>query len=87
MADVDTAFVHQVFDIPERKRKTDVEHYGEADDLGSCFKVLEWRAFCHPKRLGRCAARLKRVLSDSAPMVSVQQTCGMNGRMSAWRLT
>ena len=66
MTDFDPAFVQQVFDIPERKRKTNVEHHSEADDLGAGFKVAKGRAFCHSRRLGRCAARLKRVLSDSA---------------------
>ena len=66
MADFDTTLMKEIFDIPQRKGKTNVEHHSEADDLGASFEILEWRALCHPKRLGRCAAGLKRVLSDSA---------------------
>jgi hypothetical protein len=66
VADFDATLMKEIFDIPQRKWKTNVEHHGQADDLGAGFEVLEWRAFCHPKRLGWCPARLKRVLSDSA---------------------
>ena len=33
MADFDPTFMLQVFDIPQRKRKPDVEHHGQTDDL------------------------------------------------------
>ena len=36
---VDAAFVEQIFDIPERKRKADVHHHRKADDLGRSFDV------------------------------------------------
>ncbi len=33
MADVDPAFVKEIFDIPQRKRKSNVEHHRQADDF------------------------------------------------------
>jgi hypothetical protein len=66
MADFDTTLVQKVFDVAERKRKSNIKHHIQADDLRVGFKVAKWRAFCHPKRLGCCPARLKRVLSDNA---------------------
>nr|WP_291896714.1 hypothetical protein [Maricaulis sp.] len=34
MSDIDAAFVEQILDVPERQRKTDIQHHGQADDLG-----------------------------------------------------
>ena len=34
VADIDAAFVQKIFDIPKRKRKPDVHHHRQADDLG-----------------------------------------------------
>ena len=33
VADVNATLMQQVFDVPERKRKPDVEHHRQADDL------------------------------------------------------
>jgi hypothetical protein len=38
MAHIDTAFVEQIFDISKRKRKSDVKHNGQPDDLGLVLK-------------------------------------------------
>ena len=46
-ADVDAAFVQKVFDIPQRERKSDVQHDRQANNLGTAVKVLERVAFCH----------------------------------------
>ncbi len=40
---VDASLVQQVFDIPKRKRETDVWHHCKADDLGTGFEILERR--------------------------------------------
>ena len=47
MADINTAFVQQIFHILKRKRKPDVHHHRQADELGRRLEVLEWVAFCH----------------------------------------
>jgi hypothetical protein len=52
MADVDAAFMQQIFHIPPRKRETNVHHHGQADDLMVRLKVTKGRTFCHPETLG-----------------------------------
>ena len=66
MADIDTAFVEQIFDISKRKRKPDVKHHCKANDLGTGFEVAKWRVFCHLNKLEPRPTRLKPVSSDSA---------------------
>jgi hypothetical protein len=34
MADIDASFMEQIFDITKRKWKSNIHHYGKADDLG-----------------------------------------------------
>ncbi len=41
MADFDPALVQQIFDIPQRKWKPDVQHHRKTDDLGTGLEVLE----------------------------------------------
>jgi len=53
VTDFDAAFVRQVFDIPERKQKTDLEHYGQADDLKASLRILKGRGSGHATRVGR----------------------------------
>ena len=48
MADINTAFVQQIFHISKRKWITHIDHNRQADDLGRRLEVLEWVAFCHP---------------------------------------
>ncbi|MEP4766577.1 MAG: hypothetical protein ABJY83_01640 [Roseibium sp.] len=66
MAHVDASLVQQIFDIPKRKRETDVQHDRKADDLVTGFKVLERGRSGHGQKLRNRPARLKLVLSDSA---------------------
>ena len=42
-----------------------IRNHSQADDLRARFKVPEWRAFCHTKRLRNSPPRLKLVLFDS----------------------
>ena len=42
MADIDAAFVEQIFDLPQRKRIPDIHHHGQADDLGGRLEISEW---------------------------------------------
>lgn len=60
MADVDAALVQKALDITERQRKTDVQHYRQADHLTARFKIPKWIRFGHPARLGNRPAQLKR---------------------------
>ena len=39
MADIDAAFVQQIFHISKRKRKPDVHHHRQADDLRARLEV------------------------------------------------
>jgi len=66
MADINPALVKQILDIPQRKRKSDVQHHRQADNLGRRFEVTEWAVFCHASRLLRHPARFNQVSSDSA---------------------
>ena len=47
MADIDPAFMQQIFDIPKRERKSDVQHHRKADNLWTGFEVLEGGRFGH----------------------------------------
>jgi hypothetical protein len=39
MADIDTAFVEQIFDLPQRKRIPDIHHHSKADNFGRCLEI------------------------------------------------
>ena len=65
VANFDPSFVEQVFYIAERKWEPDVQHYCQADDLRTGFKVAEWVGFCHLAKLRTRYTRLKPVSSDS----------------------
>ncbi|CUH71685.1 putative transposase OrfB [Thalassovita autumnalis] len=67
MADVDTPLVKEIFHVPQRKRKSDVHHYRQPDDLWAGFEIAKRGAFCHPSTLCDRPARLKLVSSDITP--------------------
>ena len=56
-----------LFTLTKLKWKTNIKHHSQADDLRDRFKVPKWGVFCHTERLRDHPARLKLVLSDSAP--------------------
>ena len=64
-ASTNTAFVQKILHITAQKRKPNVKHHSQADDLRARFKVPEWGVFCHTARLRNRPPRLKLVLSDS----------------------
>ena len=66
MTDINAAFVQQILYIQERKRAPNIEHHGQAYDLGVCLEVAEGTAFYHLQTLRNRAPRLKPVSSDSA---------------------
>ena len=51
MADIDPAFMKEVFDIAKRQREADIHHHCELDDFGRRFEIAK-RIFAYPKRLG-----------------------------------
>jgi hypothetical protein len=51
VADIDTALMEQVLDVPKREREAHVEHHRKADDLRAGVEVREWRALDLPKML------------------------------------
>jgi hypothetical protein len=64
VADVEPVLMQQVLDIAERKRKSNVHHDRQADDLGAAVIVLEGVCFRHERRLRSRPARLKQICSD-----------------------
>jgi hypothetical protein len=63
MADVDAAFMEQIFDLPQRQWKADMHHDREADDLRRSLEIAEW--ISHPQTLRKPPHRLKPVFSDT----------------------
>ena len=61
MADVDAAFVQQIFHISKRKWEPDVHHHRQADDLRARLEVLEYVGFGHSVKLDHRLARLHKV--------------------------
>ena len=45
VTDIDTTFVQQILHVAKRKRKSDIRHHGQADDLGTGFEIAKRRAF------------------------------------------
>ncbi len=64
VANIDPSFMKQVLDLPQRQRKSNTHHHGQADDLGRGLEIAEWVA--HPRRLRDELYRLKPVSSDNA---------------------
>ena len=67
MADIDAAFVQQIFHIAKGQRETDIQHHRQADNLAARFEIAKWIRFGHPERLRNHPARLKQISSDSTP--------------------
>jgi hypothetical protein len=68
VAHVDAALFQKILNISERKRKRklDVQHHCQADDLGARLEISIWAAFCHQATPRRHTARLKQICSDKA---------------------
>ncbi len=60
MAHIDASLVQQVFDIPQRKWKPDVQHHRKTEDLGTGFEILEGGRFVHSQTLRKPPAPLKQ---------------------------
>ncbi len=57
MADVDATFVQKVLEVSQQKRKTDIHHNSQTDDVRVGSKVRDWVGFSH---LGKLRDRLPR---------------------------
>ena len=66
MANINPAFVQQIFHISKRKWEPNIHHDSQTDDLWARLKVAKWAAFCHPAKLSGCPAHLNKFCSDSA---------------------
>ena len=53
MADLDAALVQEVLDVAQRERVSDIEHHGQADDLGAGLEVPEGGALGHLREARR----------------------------------
>ncbi|WP_404818134.1 hypothetical protein [Ruegeria profundi] len=51
MADFDNALVHQILNGAERQRKSDVQHYRQANDFRAALKALKRVGFGHVQTL------------------------------------
>lgn len=42
MADINAAFMKQIFDLPERQGKPNIKHHRKANNLRRVFEITEW---------------------------------------------
>jgi len=66
VADLDAALVQKIFNIAKRKRKPNIHHDGQTDDLGARLEEAKGAAFCHLATLSARPARLNKFSSDGA---------------------
>ena len=59
MAYIYTPFMKKVHYITKRKRKSNVQHYHQTNDLNNGFEVAEWGVFCHSTTLQNRSCDLK----------------------------
>ena len=64
MAHINEPPKQQIFHVAKRKRKTDLKHHRNTNDLGTGFEVLERGAVRHFKALRNRPFRLNKDLSD-----------------------
>jgi hypothetical protein len=83
MADVDSAsaFVQRVLNIAKRKRKPNVQHHSQPNDLVARLEVVEGAVFCHPTMLITRTARLNRFCSDSADPMNTRRQINLTTRI------
>ena len=53
------SFVEQVLYITKRKRKPDIHHHSETDNLGRCLEIAEGIVVLHPQRLWESSDSVK----------------------------
>ena len=67
VADVDTTFEQDVFDLAQRQRIADVHHHRETDDLGRAVKIT--KGIVHYHRLREVPFQLNPTFSDNARLI------------------
>ena len=65
--DVDATLVQQVFNIPQRRRLSNVHHFCQADDLGAGLDVAENAGVAHPARLAAFSVSGKPIFPLTEP--------------------
>ena len=66
VADVNPALVQRVFDFAQRQREANIQHHGQADDLGAGLEGAKWARSAYPGTLRSTRSGLTRVSSDTA---------------------
>jgi len=66
VADTDTPFAQEAFDVAQRKREPDVDHHRESNDFRAIVESIKGIEFHHGQKLRGRPARLNRNPSDSA---------------------
>ena len=66
MANVDAAFMQQIFDIPQRQRKANVHHHCELNNLRRCFEISK-RISGHPVKLADLTYPLNHPVALTMP--------------------
>ena len=74
MADVYAAFVQKMFDVFHRQGKSNIQHDGEAENLGAAAKALERVCFYHEDSLRKHHARLNSNPYDKALLILHNQS-------------
>ena len=64
VADIDAAFMQQIFHIPKQQRELNVQHHSQTDDLWARFEPLEVAGFGHAPELSTTLPRLKSGFPD-----------------------
>ncbi|WP_282168757.1 hypothetical protein [Ruegeria atlantica] len=79
MADLDAALVQKIFNIAKRKRKPNIHHDGQTDDLGARLEVAKRAASCHPATLSARPTRLNKFLLTvpESALFDAVQVCGV----------
>ena len=69
VANIDSALMQKIFDIPKRERETHIHHHRKLDDLGRCFEISE-RISGHPETLTDLPYPLNRSVALTMPSES-----------------
>ncbi len=72
MADIDAPFMQEIFDVAKGRRKSDVHHHGEANDLWRRLEISEW--LLHPWTVGEGRWTLKHFCLTAPLLTSKSQT-------------
>lgn len=70
VADIDPSFMKQVLDLPQRQRKADIHHHGQADNRRRCLELSE--RISHPRTLRDVPSALKQYCPDNAVSINVK---------------